>query len=93
MLVRQWIREHLAAGTVANFERLARDLAGRAAEAGVAVSRNEVRVVLERMIKDGQVDPCQFLAEDQVYAPTVYDDRHIHFYWFRLHATAPTARR
>ncbi|MGE0484635.1 MAG: hypothetical protein AB7Q81_10885 [Gammaproteobacteria bacterium] len=92
MLVRQWIRERLAAGTVANYEQLARDLAARASAAGLEVGRREIRVVLERMVKDGQVDSCQFLAEDQVYAPTVYDDRYIHFYWFRLHATAPTPR-
>ncbi|MCB1747864.1 MAG: hypothetical protein H6977_12375 [Gammaproteobacteria bacterium] len=93
MLVRQWINERLAGGGVVNFERLARDLVARGEDAGLDVGRKEVRVVLERMIRDGQVDTCQFLAEDQVYAPTVYDDRYIHFYWFRLHATAPTARQ
>lgn len=84
MLVRDWIAERIGAGYV-NFEHLSRALAERAEAAGIDVSAAEIRVVLERMIRDGQVETCQFLAEDQRYGRAVYDDSNIWWYWFRLH--------
>ncbi len=85
MLVRDWIIERVGRGYV-NFERLSAELLGRAESAGVSVSAQEIRVVLERMIRRGEIESCQFLAEDQRYSPTVYDDSNIWWYWFRLPA-------
>ena len=82
MLVGDWILETLGAG-YANYEQLCTLVGGRAADQGLAVGNGEIRVLLERMIRDGRVEPCQFLAEEQRYAPTVYDGSHIFWYWFR----------
>ncbi len=83
MLVAQWISEALGEG-LAGFDRLCALVQERATAAGLATSRHEVRVVLERMIRDGRVEGCQFLAEDWRYEPTVYDGSNIYFYRFRL---------
>lgn len=83
MLVRHWITERIGAGTV-NYERLAGALLARAEAAGLDISAQEIRVVLEKLIADGVVEPCQFLAEEQCYRPTVYDNSNIYWYWFRL---------
>ena len=92
MLARRWIEEHLLEG-IDNFTRLSRSLVARAEREGLDMTTREIRVVLDRLISDGRVEPCQWLAEDQRYAPTVYDNKSVHFYWFRLNATdvdAPT---
>lgn len=83
MLARRWIEEHLHEG-IDNFARLSRSLVARAEREGVNMSPAEIRVVLDRLISDGRVEPCQWLAEDQRYSPTVYDNKSIHFYWFRM---------
>lgn len=82
MLVGQWILAEVG-GEGASFERLCRALLGRAEDAGLDVSVAEIRVVLEKLIADGRVETCQFLAESQAYQATVYDDSNIHFYFFR----------
>lgn len=82
MLVRRWIDEQLEQGVI-SFERLCAELLKRAARDGLDVTPREIRVVLERLIRDGNVETCQFLAEDQCYRPTVYDDSNIYWYWFR----------
>ena len=82
MLVRQWINEQLDQG-VTSFERLRDELLQRAARDGLDITPREIRVVLERLIRDGNVETCQFLAEDQCYRATVYDDSNIYWYWFR----------
>ncbi|GEM_PF-1151343 len=88
MLVRNWIAEQVGLGYI-NFERLSQRLLARAEETGVDVSASEIRVVLEHLIRDGRVETCQFLAEEQRYHPTVYDDSNIYWYWFRLKSDNP----
>lgn len=83
MLVRTWITERVGAGYV-NFERLSNELLARAENDGLDVTRREIRVILEKLISDGQVETCQFLAEEQRYDPTVYDNSNIYWYWFRM---------
>jgi hypothetical protein len=87
MLVRNWITEHIGSGYI-NFERLRDELLTRAEDAGLDVSAREIRVVLEKLISNGNIETCQFLAEDQCYRPTVYDDSNIYWYWFRVKAEA-----
>lgn len=88
MLVRSWITERVGDGYV-NFERLSRALLDRADNAGLNVTTAEIRIVLEKMIADGIIEPCQFLAEEQYYRPTLYDNSNIYWYWFRLAEKAP----
>jgi len=83
MLVRQWIAERVGRGYV-NFERLNDELLARAQSEGLDITSQEIRVVLEKLIRDGAVETCQFLAEDQRYQPTIYDDSNIYWYWFRM---------
>lgn len=83
MLVRQWITERIGQGYV-NFENLRSELLSRADEAGLDVSASEIRVVVEKLIATGDIETCQFLAEDQCYQPTVYDNSNIYWYWFRM---------
>jgi len=83
MLVRDWINERVGLGYV-NFERLRHELLKRAQEAGLDISAGKIRVVLEKLIRDGSIETCQFLAEEQRYHPTLYDNSNIYWYWFRL---------
>ena len=83
MLVRQWISERVGGGYV-NFERLCVDLMQRADSEGIDVTTREIRVILEKLIRDGTVETCQYLAEDQRYQATIYDDSNIYWYWFRM---------
>ena len=86
MLIAEWITERLADGII-GFELLSADIGTRAAGTGLETSAREVRVILERMVRDGKVETCQYLAEDDRYEPTVYDKSNIYFYTFRLKPT------
>ncbi|MEE2983531.1 MAG: hypothetical protein VX929_09575 [Pseudomonadota bacterium] len=86
MLIAEWITERLADGII-GFELLSADIVTRAAGTGLETSAREVRVILERMVRDGKVETCQYLAEDDRYEPTVYDKSNIYFYTFRLKPT------
>ena len=83
MLITDWITERLAEG-ITGFELLSTYIVTRAAGTGLKTSAREVRVILERMVRDGKVETCQYLAEDDRYEPTVYDKSNIYFYTFRL---------
>ncbi len=83
MLIAKWITERLADG-YAGFEPLSAEIVDRAADSGLLTSAREVRVILEKLIREGTVEPCQYLAEDDCYEPTVYDNSNIYFYAFRL---------
>ena len=83
MLIADWITERLAEG-YAGFEPLSAEIVDRAAEGGLITSTREVRVILEKLIRDGTVVPCQYLAEDDCYERTIYDNSNIYFYAFRL---------
>ena len=83
MLIADWITERLADGYF-GFEPLSTEIVSRAADGGLITSAREVRVILEKLIRDGTVIPCQYLAEDDCYEPTVYDGTNIYFYAFRL---------
>jgi uridine phosphorylase len=83
MLIAEWITERLAEG-VMGFELLSAAIVARAAERGLETTAREVRVILERLIRDGKVETCQYLAEDDRYEPTVYDKSNIYFYAFRV---------
>ena len=83
MLIKQWITERVKEDYV-NFERLSGELLSKAEHHGVDVSKGEIKIVLERLIRDGQVEACQYLAEDQVFSPTIYDNSNIYWYWFHL---------
>jgi hypothetical protein len=83
MLIAAWITERLAEGYT-GFEPLSAAIVERAAESGLDTSAREIRVILEKLIRDGTVEPCQYLAEDDCYEPTVYDNSNIYFYAFRL---------
>ena len=85
MLIKQWITERVKKGYI-NFERLSQELLNRADSRGIDISQGEIKIVLERMIRDGRVETCQYLAEDQIFSPTVYDNSNIYWYWFRLKA-------
>ena len=83
MLIKQWITERVKEDYV-NFERLSQELLNRAKDIGIDISQGEIKIVLERLIRDGHVETCQYLAEDQIFSPTVYDNSNIYWYWFRL---------
>jgi hypothetical protein len=83
MLITSWITERLAKGHTA-FEPLSADIVTRAADRGLTATSSEVRVILEKLIRDGTVESCQYLAEDSCYEPTIYDSSNIYFYTFRL---------
>jgi len=83
MLITSWITERLAKGHTA-FEPLSADIVTRAADRGLTATSSEVRVILEKLIRDGTVESCQYLAEDSCYEPTIYDGSNIYFYTFRL---------
>lgn len=82
MLVAQWIVECLQ-HRHRNFTMLCSAVNERAKDHPLAPTATEIRVVLARLVRDGSVEACQFLAEDQRFAPTVYSEKSIHFYWFR----------
>ncbi|MCZ6664237.1 MAG: hypothetical protein O7B81_02920 [Gammaproteobacteria bacterium] len=86
MLIANWITERLNEGII-GFELLSAEIVTRAAGKGLETSAREVRVILERMVRDGKVETCQYLAEDDRYEPTVYDKSNIYFYTFRLKPT------
>ena len=69
-----------------NFERLSRELLSKAESYGVDISQGEIKIVLERLVRDGHVETCQYLAEDQVFSPTIYDNSNIYWYWFHVKA-------
>ncbi len=58
-------------------------LAERAKDHPLPPTENEIRIVLAKLIRDGRVQACQFLMEDQRFEPAHYSDKSIHFYWFR----------
>ena len=60
------------------------EIVDRAADRGLTTTASEVRVILEKLIRDGTVESCQYLAEDSCYEPTIYDGSNIYFYAFRL---------
>ena len=82
MLIRNWILEEVS-GKYVNFEALCRELVSKARKHKYTTSEMEIRILLERLIKDRMVDTCQFLAEERTYSPTIYDERNIYWYWFK----------
>ncbi|MDP6993657.1 MAG: hypothetical protein QGF87_04815 [Woeseiaceae bacterium] len=86
MLVSQWILEYLK-DEHRNFAMLRAALAERGKAHPLPPTEKEIRIALARLIRDGRVESCQFLAEDQCFGPAEYSERSIHFYWFRTAAS------
>ncbi len=83
MLVKQWIREALQERYI-TFDHINQYVTKQALAIGMKASMSEIKINLEKLIKENVVETHQYLAEEKYYSKTIYDKTNIYWYFFTL---------